>query len=57
MSSVPKAASVAVASGILAPMCAVILGAVLIYLAGFANADALHAGAHDARHSAALPCH
>jgi len=57
MSSVPNAAGVAVPSRILAPVCAAILGVVLIYLAGFAHADALHDGAHDARHSAALPCH
>ena len=57
MSSVPNAASVGVPS-ILAPVvCAAILGVALIYLAGFAHADALHDGAHDARHSAALPCH
>ncbi len=57
MSSVPNAANVAVPSRTLAPVCAAILGVVLIYLAGFAHADAVHDGAHDARHSAALPCH
>ena len=57
MSSVPNAASVVVPSRILAPVCAAILGVVLIYLAGFAHADAVHDGAHDARHSAAFPCH
>ena len=32
-------------------------GAVLIWLAGFSQMEALHNGAHDARHGAALPCH
>lgn len=41
----------------LAPLAAAILGLALVYLAGFAQADALHDGAHDARHSAAFPCH
>jgi len=57
MSAVPNPAAVALPSRILAPVCAALLGAMLIYLAGFAHADALHDGAHDARHSAALPCH
>lgn len=41
----------------LASLAAAILGLALVYLAGFAQADALHDGAHDARHSAAFPCH
>jgi cobalt transporter subunit CbtB len=36
--------------------CAV-LGAALVWLAGFSQMEALHNGAHDARHGAALPCH
>ena len=58
MSSIPS--SVAQArnpSRFIAPFCAALIGLVLIYLAGFAQADALHDGAHDARHSAAFPCH
>ena len=57
MSSIPKAAGVAVPSKIAAPLCALSLGLALIFLAGFAEVDALHNAAHDARHSAALPCH
>lgn len=57
MSSTPKAAGVAVPSKIAAPLCALALGIALIFLAGFAEVDALHNAAHDARHSAALPCH
>lgn len=29
----------------------------LVYVSGFANADALHNGAHDSRHSLVFPCH
>ena len=36
---------------------AVLLGVALVYLAGFAPLEAVHNGAHDARHSAVLPCH
>ena len=36
---------------------AAMLGAVLVYLAGFAQMEALHHGGHDTRHAAALPCH
>ena len=34
-----------------------LLGAALIFVAGFLHIEAAHDGAHDARHSAALPCH
>jgi cobalt transporter subunit CbtB len=34
-----------------------LLGAALIFLAGFAPVDAMHNAAHDTRHSAAFPCH
>lgn len=57
MSSIPKAASVAIPSKVSASLCAVALGLALIFLAGFAEVDAMHDAAHDARHSAALPCH
>jgi cobalt transporter subunit CbtB len=33
------------------------LGIALVWLAGFSQMEALHNGAHDARHGAALPCH
>ena len=36
---------------------AILLGAALVFVAGFAQMDAIHNGAHDARHDAALPCH
>jgi cobalt transporter subunit CbtB len=36
---------------------AIVLGAALVFIAGFAQMGAIHDGAHDARHGAALPCH
>ncbi|HET7135802.1 MAG TPA: CbtB domain-containing protein [Casimicrobiaceae bacterium] len=36
---------------------AIVLGAALVFIAGFAQTGAIHNGAHDARHGAALPCH
>lgn len=32
-------------------------GLVLVFLAGFAHASALHNAAHDTRHAIAFPCH
>jgi cobalt transporter subunit CbtB len=59
MSSIPNVASESGthSSRVLASVAAALLGLALVYLAGFAQADALHDGAHDARHSAAFPCH
>lgn len=34
-----------------------LIGASLVYVAGFANAQVLHDVAHDARHSTGFPCH
>ena len=34
-----------------------LLGAVLLFVAGFAGAEALHDAAHDSRHSFTFPCH
>ena len=47
----------AVASSIAAPVCAVMLGLVLLYAAGFAQTGEIHNGAHDTRHAAGFPCH
>ena len=55
VSSIPKP-SLAV-SRFAAPLAAAFLGLALLYLAGFSHIEAVHDGAHDARHSAALPCH
>ncbi|NKB50146.1 MAG: hypothetical protein GKS02_12390 [Alphaproteobacteria bacterium] len=32
-------------------------GLSLVWMSGFANADILHNGAHDSRHSLVFPCH
>ena len=55
MSSIPHPASIS--ARLAAPLAAAMLGAALLFLAGFSHIDAVHDGAHDARHSAALPCH
>lgn len=33
------------------------LGAALLFVAGYAQANALHDAAHDQRHAMAFPCH
>ncbi|MEP6998442.1 MAG: CbtB domain-containing protein [Betaproteobacteria bacterium] len=45
------------ASNLSATLCAVVFGLVLLYVAGFAQTEALHNGAHDARHAAGFACH
>jgi cobalt transporter subunit CbtB len=40
-----------------AAVLASILGAGLVYFAGFSHIEAVHNAAHDTRHSAAFPCH
>lgn len=52
-----KPLAIAIPGPLLAPLLAVLLGIGLLYLGGFAHVEALHHGAHDARHSAAIPCH
>ena len=36
---------------------AFLLGAMIIYAAGFVNTSAVHNAAHDMRHSQGFPCH
>lgn len=36
---------------------ALLAGLMLLYVAGFAQASALHEAAHDPRHAIAFPCH
>lgn len=53
-------ASASSASGtrrVLRACCAMSLGAVLLYFAGFSSMPVLHNAAHDTRHTAAFPCH
>ncbi|MCF5425923.1 CbtB domain-containing protein [Pseudomonas syringae] len=40
-----------------AAISAALLGACLVYFAGFSHIAAVHNAAHDTRHSAAFPCH
>ena len=42
---------------LLPALLACVLGAALIYAAGFASRVELHNVAHDGRHSAGFPCH
>ena len=42
---------------VLPAVLAAALGLMLLYAAGFAGTEALHNAGHDARHSAAMPCH
>ncbi|MGH8799398.1 MAG: CbtB domain-containing protein [Casimicrobiaceae bacterium] len=44
-------------SHIAAPLCAALLGLLLLYAAGFAQTEVIHNGAHDARHAAGFACH
>jgi len=42
---------------VVAALFASILGASLVWFAGFSHIEAVHNAAHDTRHSAAFPCH
>ena len=46
-----------VLSGSLQLIGAVLLGAIILYGAGFVNIAAVHNAAHDTRHSQGFPCH
>ena len=35
----------------------VAVGATMLFVAGFANANALHGSAYDTRHAVVMPCH
>ncbi|MHC3822991.1 CbtB domain-containing protein [Pseudomonas sp. G3-19] len=57
-SNTDKISSIATLSQRLAAaIFASILGAGLVYFAGFSHIEAVHNAAHDTRHSAAFPCH
>ncbi len=47
----------AAARGASSALIAMLLGAFLLFGAGFANPHALHEAAHDSRHAFAFPCH
>ena len=37
--------------------CAILVGSVILYAAGFVNSAVVHNAAHDIRHSQGFPCH
>lgn len=45
------------ASTLAAAVLLAFFGVSLVWVSGFANADVLHNGAHDSRHSLVFPCH
>ncbi|MCL5775620.1 CbtB-domain containing protein [Limibaculum sp. FT325] len=44
-------------SGLAAIVVAMVMGAALVFTAGFANSALLHDAAHDSRHAISFPCH
>lgn len=57
ISSSVHSASSTLAQRLVAAVGASVLGACLVFFAGFSHIDAVHNAAHDTRHSAAFPCH
>ena len=45
------------ASGLASIVIVALIGATLVFVAGFANSAVLHDAAHDTRHSTGFPCH
>jgi len=52
-----SAASLPISQRLLIAAGSVLLGATLIYFAGFSHMELVHNAAHDPRHSAAFPYH
>ncbi len=50
-------ASASLSQRLVLAIAAGLLGALLVYFAGFSHLEAVHNAAHDTRHSAAFPCH
>ena len=42
---------------VLSAVVAMMLGAAVLFIAGFSSNDFAHASAHDVRHAAGFPCH
>ncbi len=57
MNMIQTAAGSASKSTLMQAIFAVLVGASLVFTAGFAHSDALHDAAHDVRHSTGFPCH
>ena len=45
------------ATGLSSIVMVALIGATLVFVAGFANSQVLHDAAHDTRHSTGFPCH
>lgn len=45
------------ASSLSSILFAALLGTAILFIAGFAQSDALHDAAHDVRHATGFPCH
>lgn len=56
MTTIRKAA-LAIPSDLASIASVAVLGAVILFVAGFAQADALHGSTHDTRHAAGFACH
>ncbi|WP_137391323.1 CbtB domain-containing protein [Rhodoligotrophos defluvii] len=54
--NVPSTSS-SVLSRLAAPALLFVMGAGLVFLAGFSHAQSLHDAAHDTRHALSYPCH
>lgn len=44
-------------ASLLAPLAVALIGACVIFVAGFAQSATLHDAAHDVRHATGFPCH
>ena len=53
----PNTGAPAAVNTLAAAVIAFLIGASLVFTAGFAQTSALHDAAHDSRHSLAFPCH
>ena len=50
--------AITISAGVLRPiLTTAVLGAFLLFVAGFASSNALHATTHDVRHATGFPCH
>lgn len=53
----PSSVTLPLSQRLLLALGSCLLGAALIFVAGFSPIEAMHNAAHDTRHSAAFPCH
>ena len=53
----PQVAAPTLAATLLSALVVTLLGAFLVFGAGFAPISAVHNAAHDSRHAFAFPCH